>query len=188
METNYLAFRDISRSPFINEINWLKESGITNGYSGGTFRPTASMDRGMMAAFLYRLAGEPAYTAPAESSFADLTPRSAFYKEIHWMAAQGITNGWAQKSGKPVFRPTSPVKRDQMAAFLYRFDGATAPAPATPMFKDVSATRAFAKEIAWLAQNGVSTGWADGTYRPDNNITREQMAAFLYRYANDTAK
>ncbi len=74
-----------------------------------------------MAAFMYRYAGSPAWTPPVQSPFTDVTPQSVFYKEITWLAAKGVTQGWPDGT----FRPYKPVLRDQMAAFMYRFAQST---------------------------------------------------------------
>ena len=70
-----------------------------------------------MAAFFYRMAGSPAYTAPQDPAFSDIEA-SPFYKEISWLAEQGITSGWEDGT----FRPVTPIERGAMAAFIYRFD------------------------------------------------------------------
>ncbi|MCL1801653.1 MAG: S-layer homology domain-containing protein, partial [Promicromonosporaceae bacterium] len=131
-----------------------------------------------MAAFLYRELGSPAYTPPAHPSFSDVPKTSAFYLEIEWLASTGITTGWPDGT----FRPGNNVTREAMAAFLYRAVGVTDfTAPETSPFSDVAAESNFYQQIAWLANSGVTTGWADGTFRPGNNVTREAMAAFLFR-------
>ena len=99
------------------------------------------------------------------------------------MSARGITTGY----GDGTFRPSASVNRDAMAAFLYRFadrEGKVedTPAPATSPFADVATSNQFYKEIAWLAEQGITKGWDDGTYRPGEPIHRDAMAAFLYRY------
>ncbi|MDO4918069.1 S8 family serine peptidase [Kocuria sp.] len=112
-------FKDVPTSHvFYKEISWMSEQGITKGWSDGTFRPNQSISREQMAAFFYRMAGSPAYTAPKTSPFKDVPTTHVFYKEISWMNAQGIGRGWPDGT----FRPTQPVQRDQMAAFLYRYD------------------------------------------------------------------
>ena len=167
----------------------MANQGIAGGWyeSDGTrtFRPGVAASRDMMAAFFYRMAGSPAYT-PSGSPFADVTPETPFYKEILWLASQGITNGWAEANGTRTFRPTVAVNRDQVAAFVYRFAGSPAYTPTAPPFVDISQQNAFYAEIAWLASNGISNGWAepDGTrtFRPGLPVNRDQVAAFLYRY------
>jgi hypothetical protein len=71
-----------------------------------------------MAAFMYRLVGSPAYTAPAVSQFTDVPKSHVFFKEIHWLASKSITTGYADGS----YRPGDPVTRQAMAAFLFRLD------------------------------------------------------------------
>ena len=112
-------FTDVSAdNQFYKEIDWLSSSKVTTGWSDGTFRPVTPINRDAMAAFLYRMAGSPAYTPPAVSKFRDVGTGHPFYKEISWLAATGISTGWTDST----FRPGQPIARDAMAAFLYRFD------------------------------------------------------------------
>jgi serine protease len=139
-----------------------------------------------MAAFLYRMAGSPAYTPPPVSPFKDVSTTQQFYKEMAWLADQGISTGWTGSDGTRSYRPDAPINRDAMAAFLYRFAGPPAyTAPPVSPFKDVSTTQQFYEEMAWLSAQGISTGWtgSDGSrsYRPLTSIKRDAMAAFLFR-------
>ena len=70
-----------------------------------------------MAAVAYRMAGSPAYTPPKVSPYKDVSPSSAFYKEITWARSQGLLTGWSDGT----FRPYEPIKRDAVAAFVYRW-------------------------------------------------------------------
>lgn len=175
-----LTFSDVAPTrPFASQILWLSESGVTNGFSDGSFRPLGSVNRDAMAAFLYRFAGQPAFTPPAESPFTDVSPSTPFYKEITWLSNTGITGGYRDGT----FRPLEPVNRDAMAAFLYRFAGEPSfSAPATSPFEDVTPQTPFYKEITWLANTGVTGGYSDGTFRPLQNVARDAMAAFLFRF------
>jgi len=165
--------------PFVNDINWLAQRRITTGYPDGTFRPNGSVERGAMAAFFYRMAGSPQFTAPSTPSFKDVPRDHPFFKEIEWMHARGITTGWSDGT----FRPNAAVNRDAMAAFFYRFAGSPAySAPVASPFSDVSTGSQFYREISWLAEQRITTGWADGSFRPVQPIERGAMAAFLHRY------
>jgi len=75
-----------------------------------------------MAAFLYRLAGSPAYKAPAISPFRDVSTSQPFYKEMAWLSDNGISTGWVESNGSRTYRPLQTIRRDAMAAFLYRYD------------------------------------------------------------------
>lgn len=181
------AFIDVPvGAPFFHEISWLSNSGITTGYPDGSFRPQESVQRDAMAAFLFRKAGSPAgFVPPAISPFRDLAPGDTFYKEITWLASKRITTGYDDGT----FRPGTPVSRDAMAAFLYRYAttlaGAPAyPAPATAPFSDVRPGDAFHREVSWAHAAGITTGYPDGSFRPGAPVSREAMAAFLYRLTN----
>lgn len=179
-------FRDVTHGDlvFFTEIAWMKHAGLANGWSDGTYRPFEPIKRDAMAAFLYRAAGSPAYTPPAVSPFKDVSPtREVFYKEIAWAHSEGIAEGWPDGT----FRPHEPVRRDAMAAFLYRAQGSPPfTAPAVSPLKDISARDTiFYKEISWAYSEGITTGWPDGSYRPYSPILRDAMAAFIYRVKVD---
>lgn len=177
-------FDDIAMNPFAAAIDQVAAAGVTTGYADGTFRPTASVNRDAMAAFLYRQAGSPAFTAPAASPFVDVPTSHPFYREICWLAAEGISTGWTTPVGAE-YRPGEPVSREAMAAFLYRFAGEPTVTGDQEDFIDVPAGHPFATAIDWMAEAGISTGWdtpAGRQFRPGASIERQAMAAFLVRY------
>lgn len=139
----------------------------------------------IMASFI----GPGQVNAAFAGSFSDVADDEAFSTEIEWLAARDITAGWYDaESATRKFRPDDTISRDAMAAFLYRYAGAPLYSPPSKSpFSDVRTTDSFYKEISWLASRGISTGWAmpDGTveFRPLSSISRDAMAAFLYRYA-----
>ncbi|WP_318152438.1 alkaline phosphatase PhoX [Brachybacterium huguangmaarense] len=173
------AFTDVPEGTmYYDEIMWMASEGITTGYPDGTFRPLSPVNRDAMAEYLYRLAGAPAITPPRTQPFTDVRPGMEHYEAMIWAYQQGIAQGFGDRT----FRPTAPIARDAMAAFLYRYAGSPeTAAPTSPPFTDVPARSQFAREIAWLKAEGISTGWADGTYRPLAPIHRDAMAAFLHR-------
>lgn len=162
---------------FRAEIEELASRGITTGWGDGTYRPLADIQRDAMVVFVYRALGSPAFTPPKTSPFKDMPPSRRYYKEITWAHAKGITTGWSDGT----FRPTAPVERGAVAAFLYRASGATATSTSNS-FKDVPSNHKFAKEITWLAKTGITNGWSDGTFRPLDPIARDAMAAFMIRW------
>lgn len=76
------------------EITWLADTGITTGYSDGTFRPLGTVNRDAMAAFQYRFADEPAFSAPGASPFTHVAMASQCYEAITWLADTGATTGY----------------------------------------------------------------------------------------------
>ncbi|GAA1730530.1 hypothetical protein GCM10009710_08910 [Aeromicrobium alkaliterrae] len=181
-------FTDVPGNTFSYEIAWLSSRGITTGYvnpnGSRTFAPSAPVLREQMAAFLYRLA-DPEYAAPTVSPFADVPTSATFYRQISWLYETGISTGYVSPSGVRTFAPSAPVLREQMAAFLYRYDGTSATSEAQT-FVDVPTTATFHRQIEWLAAQGISTGYLEPngqkTFRGGQPVLREQMAAFIYRY------
>ena len=116
-------FSDTTTNVFGPHIAWLAEQEITTGYPDGTFRPSAPVLREQMAAFLYRLAGSPPISLPLTGSpFADVAVSDPFYTEIVWLQSTGVSTGYVEADGSRTFRGSEPVLREQMAAFLSRYD------------------------------------------------------------------
>lgn len=166
---------------FAHEINTLADLGVIRGWPDRTFRPQISVWRDAVIAYMYRIAKEPSYTAPRTSPFLDVDRSQPFYKEICWAHSTGLTTGWKVRGGWE-FRPYQPILRDAMAAFLFRASGESLSGVKIGGFKDVNSSLVFEKEIKWMGSTGISRGWDDGTYRPFNQTTRAELAAFLYRY------
>ena len=126
--------------------------------------------------------------------FADVNKETAHYADILWLAQQDISTGWVDSNGTRTFRPNAAVKRGDMAAFLYRLADNWGLVNETWMpknstigsFSDVSASTSHAHEIWWLAESGISLGWTSAsgkTFRPNAEVKRGDMAAFLFRLA-----
>ena len=181
--TGFVVLTDLqTNTPHLMDILWLYSVEITQGFPDGTFRPYANVTRCDMAAFLYRLAGSPSYT-PTEADrnrFNDVNEGTDHCVEIWWLASKGISTGFSDGG----FHPYETVKRCDMAAFLNRLADATSYSPTSAdreRFSDVNTGTSHAVEIWWLASEGISTGFPDGTFRPYAEVTRCDMAAFLHR-------
>ena len=176
------SFSDVPPShPAYDAISWMALDGISRGYPDGTFRPNIATLRGHMAVFLYRLAGEPAFTPPSVSPFRDVPTSHPAYAPITWLAAEGISAGYPDGT----FRPDVATKRGHMAVFLYRMDGEPAfLPPAVSPFSDASPSHPAYQPITWLAAEGISKGYPDDTFRPQVNTLRGHMALFMYRFAD----
>jgi S-layer homology domain len=108
---------------------------------------------------------------------------NAFCWEIGWLAGSGVTTGFADGG----YHPADKVTRQSMAAFMYRLAGSPrGPNPfcTTAAFPDVPKTHPFCGEIDWLVDEGITTGFSDGKYHPTDAVTRQSMAAFMYRLAD----
>ncbi|MEM8705737.1 MAG: S-layer homology domain-containing protein, partial [Actinomycetota bacterium] len=161
---------------FETPVEWLVSVGITNGTSDTTFSPNDFVNRGQMAAFLARY-GEYLGGSP-EAGFSDV-PDGAFYDApVDWLVERGITQG----TSATTYSPGANVTRAQMAAFLWRFAGRMPSDVATP-FTDVPDGAWYAEAVSWLLENGITQGTSATTFSPGANVTRAQMAAFLWRLA-----
>lgn len=119
-------------------------------------------------------------TASPAAAFTDVKTSHPFYTEITWASNNDIVNGYPDDT----FRGGNQVTRQASAAFLYRF--AAAPGyvpPANASFSDVPTSYVFFKEIEWMVAAELTTGYNDDTFRPGAPVTRQAMAAFLYRTA-----
>ncbi len=122
------------------------------------------------------------------SRFVDIPPGTLFLDEIEWLAGKEVTTGWVEPEGTLTYRASEPIARDAMAAFLYRLAGSPDfQAPSTSPFTDVAPSVQFYKEMTWLKAQGISTGYPDGTFRPADPVSREAMAAFMYRFRDKPA-
>ena len=116
----------------------------------------------------------------ATPSFPDVGTGHPFFAEVEWLSAAGVSTGFADGT----FRPGATVSRQAMSAFMYRLAGSPPfVAPPTASFPDVSSGHPFFAEVEWLSAAGVSTGFADGTFRPGATVSRQAMSAFMYRLA-----
>lgn len=98
-------------------------------------------------------------------------------KYIEWAYAKGYFAGTSAST----FSPNARVNRGMMVALLYRMDGS--PDAGTSKFTDVSPKAYYASAVAWAEENGIVSGVSATQFKPADNITLEQMASMLYRYA-----
>lgn len=117
-----------------------------------------------------------------------VTDRSAMpFTDIsgHW-AAQAIQTaydkGWMTGMSKTTFAPNATLSRAMVAQILYRLAGSPTVSAASP-FTDVSENSWYADAVIWANEQGIVTGMGSGTFAPSENITRQQLAAMLYRFA-----
>jgi hypothetical protein len=177
------TFSDVAtNSTFFTEIEWMNDEGITTGFPGGLYKPNQDVSRQAMSAFMYRLAGSPAFADPPTATFTDVATTSQFFTEIEWMNDEGITTGFPGG----LYKPNQDVSRQAMSAFMYRLAGSPAFAdPPTATFTDVATTSQFFTEIEWMADEGITTGFQPGpTYKPASAVSRAAMSAFMYRLAD----
>lgn len=174
-----VSFNDVTTSDIFRDyIQSIACAGITQGCGSGNYCPTAYVIRGQMAAFIVRAReGEPpADYCSTGSGFNDVSPGDGECKYIKRLGDLQITTG----CGNGNYCPDQYVTRGQMAAFLIRaLYGENFGYTPTPYFSDVPSSNAFFKYVQRLKDDGITV--ATGSYNIDDNVTRDQMAAFLFR-------
>ncbi len=175
------SFSDIGpNDTFYADVTWLASSGITTGWTDGTFRPTAPVTREAVAAFMYRwlrhTAAIPACTG-ATRIFSDVDADNPFCAAIEFMQGLHLTTGFTDGT----FHPSDPVTREGLTAMLIRvFDiSGTCPTGAR-IFSDVTATSPFCGYIEASYAMRIARGWPDGTFRPGLPVERQAVAAWLH--------
>jgi endo-1,4-beta-xylanase len=159
--------------PFYPYIRCLKCRRILGGYSDGTFRPDNYITRGQLSKIVANAASIQDPVPPDRQSFSDVPPTHPFWVYIERLSARGIIGGYADGT----FRPDSQATRGQIARLVAQAAGIQDPIPPdTQSFSDVPPTHPFWVYIERLSARGIIGGYADGTFRPDNNATRGQTA------------
>ena len=116
---------------------------------------------------------------PKRKLFDDVTDPDLFYYEpIYWAVDHDITTGFADNT----FRPMNNCNRAAVVTFLWRMAGRPAPQKAAT-FKDMTGNSDFDQAISWALEQGITTGWADNTFRPWTTCNRAAIVTFLWRYA-----
>ena len=113
-----------------------------------------------------------------DNPFSDVSDNDWFYEDVVLCNELGLMRGTSDTT----FSPYITTSRGMIVTILYRIENEPVVSGACP-FDDVKAGGYYEKAITWAAANGIVGGYGDAKFDPDDNITREQMAAILYRYA-----
>jgi len=149
--------------------------------SRGINKYTFVMPKGdvtIQASFKEAEAGRTVTVLPATIPFTDVAPGSWYYDAVRFVYGKGMMNGTTPTA----FSPNATTSRGMIVTILYRLEGE--PAAGSASFTDVPSGQWYSAAVAWAAQNGIVDGYGNGTFGPNESITREQMAAILYRYAS----
>ena len=156
-------------------LNKTDHFAFLKGYPGGGFAPGKNMSRAEVTTMFARLLTEQMEANKSyPASFSDVTSAHWAANYIGYMEQFGIVRGYSDGT----FRPNAPITRAEFAAICCRFEKLTS---GTVTFSDVPASHWAAKSIAYAATRGWVTGYADGTFKPGNNITRAEVAAVTCR-------
>ena len=120
----------------------------------------------------------PASGTSEKPPYADVSKRDWFYDDVQFVSDKGIMNG----TGKDSFGPSMAITRGMIVTILYRMEGEPATVKDCP-FTDVKKGSYYEKGISWASEQGIVGGYGNGAFGPDDEITREQLAAIFFRYA-----
>lgn len=167
-------FKDIlSTYPYVKEIEYLADKKYFTGYTDGTFRPDEKLSRAHAAVIISRILNLNTDNV-RNPNFSDVPTTYTYYKEIAAVQNLGIVDG---SNGK--FNPSGQLTRAHMAKILtLAFD---LQGTANKRFADVASDHWVNEYVQALAANDVTTGYEDGSYKPNVAISRAHFAVFLYR-------
>ena len=121
----------------------------------------------------------PTLPVPANQfQFTDVSKNDSCYNAVNYLYSKDIMNGTSATK----FSPNAELTRAMIVTILYRAQGEPT-VRTSGSFKDVAAGRYYTEAVEWAAANNIVKGFTDGTFKPDKPVTREQLAAFLLRFA-----
>ena len=158
------------------KLNTSDHFAYVQGYPDGTVKPTGNITRAETAAILFRLMDEGSRKTyySTKSGFRDVATGSWYNTYVATLNNAGVITD----SSNGYFRPNEAITRAELAAMLANF---TETAGAANYFNDVSARYWAANAIAICAKLGWITGYPDGSFRPDRNVTRAELMAMINR-------
>ena len=151
-------------------IGWYSERSLTNKVSG------VYLTKDMTVYALWRVDENPNTGA---NPFTDVSEKDWFYGDVMFVYENGLMLG----TSKTLFSPHGTATRGMMATILWRMEGSPVP-KGKNSFTDVEAGKWYADAITWTAENSIFAGYGKDKFGPDDPITREQLAAIFYRYAD----
>lgn len=114
---------------------------------------------------------------PSEIKFNDVSANDWFASAVDYVTGKGMMNGTADNT----FSPKAHTTRGMVVTVLYRLENQ--PSTSAASFTDVASGAYYANAVAWANANGIVSGYGSGKFGPNDKVTREQLAAILYRYA-----
>lgn len=174
-----LGYVDVEEADwFYEDIMKATEYGILNGMDYGIFAPEGQTTRAQAAKVLFAISGSVRY--PFEKIFSDVYSYDWFYPAVMWANKESIVLGYEDGT----FRPENNITRQEFVTLLYRYlDEPSVKNDKLASFKDSASVAAYARNaMRWAAENDILRGYEDQTIRPENNMTRAEMAALIVRF------
>ena len=167
-------------APYDTKIDLSKYEPVKDGYRFTGWYLDRMLTEGVTSVRMTKNVTVYAGWRRTELPFIDVRGDDWFYDDVAYVYENGLMNGTSETA----FSPYISTTRGMIVTILYRMEGKPAVFEACP-FTDVKAGAYYERAIVWAAENGIVKGYGNGCFGPDNQITREQMAAILYRYAKN---
>jgi hypothetical protein len=156
-------------------IDHLANAGVISGYADNSFRPNNNATRGQFCKMIVLAEGWPINLSGAPH-FNDVPATDPFYQFIETAYNRGVISGYAGGT----FRPNNNITRGQICKIIVLAEEWPLLNPPTPTFTDVLPGSTFYTFVETAVSHGIVTGYADRTFRPNNNATRAQLSKMLY--------
>ena len=164
-------------------IYWGAEEGVVAGY-GSYFDIDGPVTRAQVVMYLWRWEGKPepkTKSLPFKDAAEIKKMAPGYEKAILWANENKIALGFTAGAKKGCFKPNDTCTRGQIVTFLWRYQEQPGFSKGTKAFPDVKPSHVYYKSIMWAVDTGITTGFTDGTFRPDATCTRGQCVTFIYR-------
>ncbi len=158
-------------------VAMLKNDNITQGYTDGTFRPEANITRAEVAKMIVLADNITVPSTCTQAPFNDVKVGDWYCRYVEALKDAGLVSG----TGNGMFEPTRQITRAEVAKMVALMAGLTIEPCTTQPFSDVPTDAWYCQYVQALKADNLTTGYPDGTFRPDQPITRAEAAALIYR-------
>ena len=172
-----LGSQTVSWTSSNKAIASVDKNGSVKGIKPGTVTIKASLSGGSQSSCKLRVL------------FTDIAKKQYYYDPVYWAVGKGITNGYTDSDNVVrTFKPQNNCTREAVVTFLWRLAGKPEPRNLKSSFTDVQDTgKYYYKAVLWAAEQGITKGYSDGSFKPNNTCLREHVVTFLWRYAKQPA-
>ena len=186
-----LPFDDVKQSDwFYNDVKNAYDAGLIKGKSENTFDPRSTMTRAELVTLMSRMAGgDVSGYGSYSAAFSDVNTDSWYADCVGWAARVGLVNGYSESDGELIFKPDSPILRQEIAALMVRFiDYMDKPMPFESEIDSYTDNNKIpnwaANDIDSVRMMGLMNGDERGNFNPNQSLTRAECAAVFARLYN----
>ena len=157
---------------YTGAVNYVTDNNLMDPLGDNRFAPDTDASRAALAVALYRAAGSPQVGG---HTFNDIPAGSSYADAAAWAQANGVIAG----TGNGAFSGEAPITREQIVTILWRYAGSPAPGAGQDFTDEGSISAYAAQAVDWSRENGVVSGYDNGSFAPQAHTTRAQLAVIL---------